>query len=149
MNRDDFRAGAGVLAIIVFSLVCAAAIWFGVTIFRKETADFRGSAAQTEQVRADGSYRIAAYDAFYNQCAGIQGKEATLAALKAELAEGPTPDRAAQVRATITAVASSRGADIAQYNADTAKAGTKAQFLSSTLPYVLDPNQEHTTCVVR
>lgn len=149
MDPDDRRIGVGVLAVIAISIIAAVAVWFGTTMFRKETADFRGSAAQTEQVRANAPYRIAAYDNFFNLCAGIQAKEGTLAALKAELSESPTPDRAAQLRSFITAVTASRRSDIATYNGDAAKTGTRAQFLSSTLPYTIDPAQEATTCVVR
>lgn len=150
MDRNGFRFGAVTLSIVAAAVGCAVAAFFIVTIFRTETADFRGGAAQTEQVHADGSYRIAAYDAFFAQCAGIQAKEGALTALKAELADAATtPERASQLRAIITAVTASRRADIATYNTDAAKWGTKAQFLSSTLPYDIDPNQEHTTCVIR
>jgi len=123
-------------------------IWLGAIGVRKLTADFRGSAAQTEQVHADGAYRIAAYDSFFNQCAAIKTKEASLAALRAELtaSPAPSPERAAQLNTFVTAVRISRAEAITRYNADAAKAGTKAQFLAATLPHQIDPNQENTTC---
>ncbi|WP_052071037.1 hypothetical protein [Rhodococcoides fascians] len=131
---------------VVIVVALGAVLIFGTGLFKKATANFRGDVAATEKIVANGSYRIAAYDQFFDLCASIQGKEATLAALKAEQAAGLTGERAYTVPSNIVALTGSRIADIAQYNADAAKTATAGQFQSSALPYRLDPTQENTTC---
>lgn len=148
-TRSEFREAMVWIAIGLVVIVVAVGVYFAFAVLRKQSADFRGDVAATERVKADGAYRIAAYDEFFNRCAGIQGKEATLAALKAELKTNPPADRISQIQASITAITGSRAADIAQYNANAAKTATSGQFMSSNLPYQLDPNQEKTTCAVR
>lgn len=115
--------------------------------FSRVTADFRGGTAATEQIKASGAYRIAAYDAFFDKCAAIQGKEAQIAALRAE-SERAAGSRAEIVAINISALTGSRGAAIARYNADAAKAGTEGQFRDSSLPYRINPDQETTTCAL-
>lgn len=149
MNHNDWRdyrafIFAGVLLFVVV-LVVGGMATLGIGLFKKETADFRGGVAATEQVHANGAYRIAAYDQFFNRCAEIQSKEATIAFLTTE-AKDATPDRVAQINSTLTAVRAGRAADIARYNADAAKTDTLANFLASSLPYSIDPTQDHTTC---
>jgi hypothetical protein len=149
VNRNDFRELGWWLVIGIAAIVIGIVVWLGIVFTNKHTADFRGSAAVTEQVRGNGNYRIAAYDSFFNQCSAIQGKEATIAALKTELATNPPADRVAQINATITAVTASRGQAIAAYNADAAKSDTQGHFLASNLPFHIDPAQEATTCATR
>ena len=120
---------------------------FIVGTLQKGTADFRGGVAATESVKANGAYRIAAYEKFYDQCAAVQGFETTIEALENELPTA-TPERQAIIQSTLTGLQSARGNAIFQYNADARKTDTQANFKSSTLPFQLDPNQEKTTCVV-
>jgi hypothetical protein len=147
LNR--FRELGWWIVIGVAVIVIGIAVWLGIVFTNKHTADFRGSAAVTEQVRGNGNYRIAAYNSFFDQCGAIQGKEATLTALKAELATNPPADRVAQINTTITAVTASRAQAIAAYNADAAKTDTQGHFLASNLPFHIDPAQEATTCAIR
>lgn len=148
-NREEIREALRWIVILVVVFAIGAVIVLGVATFRKHTADYRGSAAATEKVQGNGAYRIAAYDSFYNQCAAIQGKEATLTALRDELKTGPDPDRVTQIRASITAVTASRGQAIADYNASAAKTATAGQFRDSHLPYSINASEENTTCAVR
>lgn len=113
--------------------------------FQKATADFRGGVAATEQIHANGAYRIAKYDHFFDLCAAIQGKDAQLDALKTEL-KTATGQRAEIVAASISGITGARATQIAQYNADSAKADTAANFKSSALPFKIDPTQEHISC---
>lgn len=137
----------------IFYIVLTIAILVGLGLatmysmgwLRKETADFRGGVAATEQIHANSAYRIAAYDKFFDDCAAIQGKEAQLAALRTEQATA-TGQRAEIVAATITGVTAARATQIAQYNADAAKSDTAANFLSSSLPFYIESTKEHTTC---
>lgn len=136
---------AGVLALAVVLALVAMAV-FGFGFFSQKSANFRGETSKRNQVEGNGSFRIAAYDSFYNQCAGIQSTEATIAALKAELLTKPSADRVQQINAFITANVANRNGAIAQYNADARKSYTAGQFRSSDLPFQLDATQETTTC---
>lgn len=152
MREDAKTIGRGTLialllggaALLVAAVIGGMAV-FGLGWFKKTTADFRGSVAATERVHASGAYRIAAYDQFFDRCAGVQAKEATIAALEQERATA-NEARQQQIDATLTAVRSSRAQDIARYNADASKTDTVGNFLASNLPYSLDVNQESTTC---
>lgn len=138
------RIIGGIAALAV--LIAVGIGWmFASGTFKKATADFRGGVAATEQIHANGAYRIAQYDHFFDLCAAIQGKDAQLDALKTEL-KTATGQRAEIVAASITGVTGARNGQIAQYNGDASKADTAANFLSSSLPYKLDPTQEHISC---
>lgn len=140
-----FLTIAAVVAVVLFGL----AVLLITGVFQKETADFRGSVDQTEQVQANGSYRIAAYNSFFNQCASIQTSEANIEFSLEELEQQLPPSRQLQVQANLNAQKAARVSAINQYNADAAKTDTQANFLSSTLPYFIDATQEKTVCVVK
>lgn len=135
----------GVTALIV--AVVLAAMWvFGWGWFSRATADFRGETNVTEQIHADGDYRITAYDKFFDLCAAVQSSESSIANLEAELETDPSDDRVEQLNASITAQRNNRSELITQYNADASKADTRANFLASDLPYQLDEDNEETQC---
>lgn len=154
MSRSTVGEGARFsLGVIVSSfialvlVVVIGAMWiFGFGFFQRSTAGFRGETEQIERVQADPNYRIQAYDSFFNRCAAVQNKEATIKALKAELETNPPQSRVTQINATITALTAARAADINQYNADASKTDTRANFQASNLPYRLNENVESTSC---
>lgn len=130
---------------VVCTLAVVVAVFFAVNLFSQQTAGFRGETSKRNQVEANGSYRIAAYDDFYNLCAGVQSAEASIRNLQTE-AKDATPQRKAQIGASITALRNSRAEDINQYNANARKSYTAGQFRSSDLPFHLDLSAEETTC---
>ncbi len=98
-------------------------------------APWQGKLEARQQIES-GANRIAKYDTFFNQCASIQGIEATLDALDEELA---TADKGTfnydRIQANITGNKSARLNAIAQYNADANKEYTGGQFRDSNLPF--------------
>lgn len=137
----------GVLALIAALLLSS--MWlFGFGLFSQHTANFRGETSKRNQVEANGSFRIAAYDSFFNECASVQGIEGTITALEAERDGKPKPstDRLDQIAAFIAANRATRAAAIAQYNADARKSYTSGQFRDSNLPFQLDPKAKETSC---
>lgn len=151
--RSDLREGArgfGLGALLAVAglvlLLLLAAMWaFGFGLFSKGTAEVRGQTGVRERTQANGAYRIAAYEHFYDLCASVQADEQTMAALREEAATA-TPARKAQIAATVTAVRANRAQSITQYNADARKTTTAANFKASDLPYQLDPATQETTC---
>lgn len=136
----------GFLALVLLLMVV---FTFGAGEWIRATAGFSGKTQQINQTRGNGTYRIAAYDHFFDLCASVQDQEVTISAQKIELADPhTTQDRAAQIRANLAALEANRGELINHYNADAAKTATQGQFRSSHLPYQLDPTQEHTTCAI-
>jgi len=115
-------------------------------VFSKETANFRGEVKQTERVHADPYYRITHYDAFFNQCASIQ--TLTTQVQNAQTDYDTAPDTASRRDAQLRLIGArnQRVAAINQYNADAGKEDTAANFLSSNLPYHIDPNAEVVQC---
>lgn len=104
------------------------------------TAPFRGAVEQREIVQADGSYRIAAYEKFYDDCAAVQAVEDQLAVMKENKS---LPD--VQRETNILALTNMRNTLIREYNADSRKADTIENFKASDLPYQLNL-EETTTC---
>lgn len=155
LRRDarDLTGGAllalvgGALAIVVVLALAMMAV-FGFGLFSQKSANFRGETSKRNQVEANGAFRIAAYDSFYNECASIQAIEGTVAALKAERdgTPKPTPERVHEIAVALTANVATRAAAIAQYNADARKSYTSGQFRASDLPYQLDTTTEETQC---
>lgn len=108
------------------------------------TAPFRGAVDAQEQTQASGSYRISAYESFYNQCASVQADEDRLNNLREER-ETANEARQAQLDTTITAVRNSRDEKIRSYNSEARQEATRGQFRDSDLPYELNTDDE-TTC---
>jgi hypothetical protein len=117
---------------------------FGFGLFSAGTAEVRGETGVRERTVADGNYRIAAYDRFFDLCAAVQAKEDAITALEAQQADA-TGTSKARITDNLLALTTSRASLIRKYNADAAKEGTRGQFRASSLPYTLDPNRE-TTC---
>lgn len=146
---DGWRIGGKTIAfgviVLVIVLALAGMAIFGVGWFKKSTADFRGDVAAHEKIHADGDYRIAAYEHFYDLCAAIQGKEATIAQLTVELDTAPER-RTQEIRSTLSAIKASRAQQVNQYNVDARKEDTEGQFKASDLPYEIDVKGTETEC---
>lgn len=140
------KFGGGILAgVVAWGLIVL--LIFGASFaVRWVIAEPAGQLEARERIQS-GDFRIAAYDRFYDLCASVQADEDRVDNLQAELDdEATTDDRAAQVRASITAVKSSRSEKIRRYNTDAQKDYTRGQFRDSDLPYRIDPSGEDTRC---
>lgn len=129
-----------VLAVLAVAGLIAG-IFFGV---RWLTAPAKGKLQAREQINS-GSYRIAAYDHFFDLCASVQGLEGQLAAQESAL-DGSTGDDRERIRANIAGIRGERAQAIADYNADASKDYTLAKFKSSKLPWRLSSEEEKTVC---
>lgn len=141
---STFLKGAGIYIafFLVLALTMAIGI-FGFGWFQRSTADFRGKTSQIEKTRADGNYRIASYDSFFDSCANIQGKLQTLKQLRSQLKTATDKQWTQQ---TINGIQASLNSDIAQYNADAQKEDTKGHFRSSGLPYSIPLDAKDVQC---
>lgn len=139
----------GVIAAVIVVVLIAGVMWVGgFGLFSRATANERGKTDVRERTVADGQYRIAQYDHFWDLCGAVQSTEDAIANTETELAAKPSEERAEQLRANLTAQRNQRAELINQYNADARKAGTAGQFRDSALPYQLDKKAEATTCTV-
>ena len=134
----------GIALIGAFVLVSVFGV-FATTEAQQATADQRGETDLIEQTRADGSYRLAKYEWFFDQCAAVQAAEARISILEEELATTPEDDQQ-RVRTNITASLNQRAELISEYNAEARKEGTAAQFMDDDLPSELDMNADSTSC---
>ena len=141
------RAGREALlwaAAAVGVVLLIAVIW----VVRYATADARGAANQREATRADAAYRISAYDRFHDDCAAALTTQQNLESARQQAtAPGLDQARQLQLQANVTALANTLNSQVNQYNADAAKADTRAHFLSSDLPYQLTATEEITCSV--
>lgn len=134
-------------ALFLIVVLVMAFMWmFGVGLFEKKTAAFRGDVKATEQVQADGRYRIAAYDQFFDLCSSIQAKDDQIKNIEGQIATEQDPVYRRDLHTSLSALQYQRSEAIRQYNADAAKAGTVGQFRDSGLPHDIDVNEENVTC---
>ena len=133
------------IAIVVVIIVVGLTGVFGFGWLQRSTADYRGKTEQIEQIQGNGSYRIAAYDHFFDLCASVQAQEASIDNVQAELATNPDRQRTAVLEASLTALKNNRATLITQYNADARKEDTAGAFRASDLPYQIDMKGD-TTC---
>lgn len=147
-KASGFTLLIGGIAIAI--VIALSAMWvFGFGLFQKNTADFRGGVEMTEMTEGDGSFRIGAYNHFFDLCASVQEDEGRLVALNNELnTTDPSKSRKEQIHASMTAIESSRNGKIRQYNVDAQKDYTVGQFRDSGLPFELNPEVKETVCTV-
>lgn len=131
--KDGLSILGGVGAFLVALVLIVGGVW----AFRWYTAEFRGKLDAREEILS-GASRISAYNHFFNLCSSVQANEASLDALRDELAATePGSKDYSRVLSNITGVRAARGRAIAQYNADAAKNYTVGQFRDLDLPYEL------------
>lgn len=143
MKKHAFRYTAiGIAAVMAIAI----GLVFLRDFYSSTTADRRGGIEQREDTVADGDYRIAAYERFYDMCASVQSAEARIANAEAELADKPSASRESQLKTTLQALRNQRSEAINEYNAEARKEDTAANFRASDLPAQIDPDLEETTC---
>jgi hypothetical protein len=145
MTRKEIVA---VAAVVLVGIAVLLGLYLGGLIFSQKTANLRGETGKRNLVEGRGSFRIAAYDHFFDLCTSVQSFEAQRTAQQAELAGHPSAYRAEQVRSNLAAIDAQRTAAIRQYNNDARKTYTEGQFRSSDLPFQLDPSAKETSCTV-
>lgn len=131
---------------VTVALTLLGLAWYGVHIWRRETADTRGTTDQIEQISGDADYRIQAYEEFYDRCWAVVELEAQIVIaeeVKNAAAEGSW--EAQEAAMNLQALQNQRIDLITSYNADAAKADTAANFLASDLPAALNLEGE-TSC---
>jgi hypothetical protein len=147
---DAAKAVLGIIAFfIVLVLIGVGLHLTGVYVFggvQRSTADYRGETDQIEKTRADGSYRIQAYETFFDQCNAIAAKQQTVKQMEAELETTDDAQRKAWLQNTLTGIKSSLNTDISRYNADAAKEDTVGNFRASGLPYKIELDDKETQC---
>lgn len=152
-NREDYRefdrhARSSAprifgVSLTIFVLVILLIVLAGV--FTWFWAPWKGKVEQRQQTEGSGAYRIASYDSFYDDCQAVVAAERKIA-LQQEQADTATGDQKAILEASLLGLRNTREDLIAEYNANSRKADTRANFKASDLPYQIDPTQETTTC---
>jgi hypothetical protein len=138
-DRREFRAAAGYgvsATMIVFVLVLVLIVAGGA--FTYWWAPWKGKIEQRNLTEGSGTYRISAYERFYDDCQAVVALEGQIANMKAST----VPERDTNV----LALQNQRISLIAEYNANSRKADTAAHFKASDLPYQIDPDNEETQC---
>ena len=116
------------------------------TSFLQTTAEVRGETAQKERVVADGDYRIANYDWFYEQCSAIEAKNQKIQLLEEQIASTDDESQKAGYESGLLAEKTTRAELITDYNAKAASGGTRGQYRDAGLPKQIDPNDEEIQC---
>lgn len=137
----------GLLVILVLVGI-AALVGVGWTI-RYYSAPIEGRVGAQERIQS-APYRIAAYEHFFNLCAGVRTDEASLDAQTEQLEATTDAFQRTRVQTNITGLIGHRAGLIEEYNANARKSYTEGQFRDSDLPYQLPatPRQkgQRTSC---
>lgn len=116
------------------------------------TNDFRGNVDAQEKIKANGNFRIAAYNKFFDSCASIQSLEVDLDSQKKLLESVTDNQRREIIEINIASITAARDGAIRRYNSDSAKDWTEAQFkaekLAHQLPTATYNGSNKTLCVV-
>ncbi len=144
-----FKGVFAVLGVVIGVILLMLAIMFVSGTLSILTAPFRGEVEKNELVEADGSYRIAAYDQFYQLCSSVQSKNDQIKILKDEMAISTDEDRKKQLQSGITANQNTKAELVNEYNSKAASEYTKGQMKDSDLPEQLNQNEERVVCNAR
>lgn len=125
------------IGVIVVALVVGLVGIFGFGWLSNATANFRGQVSARNQINGNGTYRIAAYDHFFNLCQQVQSDEVAINNDKDALKSTTDPQQKIVLQTGILALQNQRADLITQYNVDSTKSYTLGQFKSSNLPYRL------------
>ena len=110
------------------------------------TAPFRGEVEKHELVEADGSYRIAAYDQFYQMCSSVQSHNDKIKVLENEMKNSSDEERIKQLQSGITANQNTKAELVNDYNTKAASEYTKGQMKDSDLPDRLSVDDKEVVC---
>ena len=137
--RESLSLGWKIALGCIAAVVIIFVLIFAISGISQGTAEIRGGTDAREKTVGNGSYRIAAYDQFYDLNAAVETLEGQICTMKS--AEGlPANQRATNV----LALTNQRTALVNEYNNDAEKAGTIGQFRASNLPSEL--SQEMPSC---
>ena len=128
-TKQGILIGVGVLVGIV-------ALTVGGLFIRYYLAGPTGAVTAVEQIQS-GSHRIAAYNHFFDLCAGVQANEVALDAQYIQLRAMTDNSQKSRVLTNITGLIGHRASLVAEYNANARKDYTEGQFRDSDLPYQL------------
>lgn len=140
-------AVAAAAVVMLFAIIVGAMGVFGFGWFQRGTADFRGETEAIENVQADGDFRIAAYQQFFDLCAEVQSVEDRIGQMENTLANAePGSTRADEAQTNLDALRATRSQLVRDYNSLASRDFTEGQFRDRDLPYQLNINSEETQC---
>lgn len=149
MNIGDWlKTTTGILVAFSLIVLVALVMMFTTGSIQRWTADWRGKTSQIEKTHADANYRIANYDAFFNDCAAAQTMQQNLANTKTALRQARHDGNTSEVtrqETNLQAQSNELNDLVNSYNADTAKVQTKAYLRDSSLPITISA-KEKITC---
>lgn len=104
--------------------------------FSEQTAEPRGERAVREDTQANGDFRRAAYEGFFELCSSAQSTQEQIETLKTEK-ETASEDRKANLDISISALNMKLSEVVNEYNTK-ANQYTRGPFLDAKLPYPLN-----------
>jgi hypothetical protein len=140
MMKDFLKGGTGIVLLVVVALGLTTGLgifaahydnWFS-----KQTAEPRGQKAVRENTQANGAFRQAAYEGFFELCSAAQTDQDQIETLEEEKKDASS-DRVDNLNTSISALKMSLSETVNEYNTK-ANEYTRAQFLDSKLPYPLN-----------
>lgn len=144
--KGSALAFIGVVVAGIALLALAFMAVFGVGFFQRSTAGFRGQTSAIEKTKANGNFRIAAYDQFFDLCNAVKATEGKLVIADQAVTDFKGTDQENTAIANKHAIESQRVTLANEYNNKASRSFTEGQFRDSKLPYQIDLTQENTQC---
>ena len=156
-NKEENRVNGWIAAVYsILSIAAMLGIIFAFTAgiwgLKVATAGIYGRGEARIQIQS-ATFRIAAYELFFGQCAGIQANEAQIDSLALTLDTEELSQRTREIMLTqLTGVRAARLGAIADYNLDAERSWTVGQFRDEDLVFKIPateyPQGGKTICIV-
>lgn len=142
---SDLKYG---LKLLVAALMLVVLGTLGTYAWKYFMAPVAGKANAEWKIESADS-RIGNYEKYFDQCAAIQGYEASIAVQQEALLAMTDPADKSRTQTVIAGIKAQRSRAIAQYNADVRKAYTAGRFKDASLPQQIDDSisGSKTVCV--
>lgn len=137
-----FRGGLTVGGTVVLGIVGILALILTVSGIMWATADLRGATDANEQIKADGDFRIAAYDEFYSLCSAAQTHQQALENAEERVKGTNDADQLENNQTDVFALQNQLNSTVNEYNAKAASDYTVGQFRDSDLPYQINAEED-------
>lgn len=137
-EKKDAKRTVVAVVIVLFFIAVLSLVFLG---WRYFTAPVKGVVEAQEQIHR-GANRIQEYEKFFDLCYSAKATQDTITQQQALLESGAKhPD---QVRTTITGLQARLNQIVNEYNSNSHKSYTSAQFKASELPFEI--NAENIQC---
>ncbi len=130
------------VGVLVLIIVLPIGLMFLTGTISMGTAGFRGEVKAIEVIKGSGTFKIQAYQGFFEKCEAIRAKEANINNLISVYGSNPD-EKEAKV---LLGLMNIRNNMVSEYNGESHAVWTEGQFRDESLPYTISLERRNTIC---